>query len=371
MAKATKTGNVAVPNIQSTVTNEPTVKSDGTTASQQKATDKAAAKTSTSSKTSSTVKSTGSSGGYSGGGSVSVGGIGAVPIVNPYAEQAIQNYMGYDGSVGLIGEFQPVEPDYVNAQLIGTPNYKFDKTGINPFLTENRTQYGKAVEDWMTWDRRRTQGQLTEDDNALRQALNNLVNREPFSYNESDDRFWQLYKERYTRQGAQAMKDTMAQAAGLTGGYGSSYASLAGQASYNDWMSKLMDVLPELEKTAYGRWQDKGDELARIFNLTNQRYKNHYDAYNDEMGRASDYYENMWDNYNTARSLALTADKQLLNNYQINQDTLTANADRRLKADMANQSARYATESFNAKSAEQAWADQLKLLQYQLQYAYT
>ena len=167
------------------------------------------------------------------------------------------------------------------------------------------------------------------------------------------------------------MKDTMAQAASLTGGYGSSYASLAGQASYNDWMSRLMDVLPELEKTAYGRWMDRGDELARIFNLTNERYKNHYDAYNDEMNRAADYYDDMWGNYNTGLNLSLSADKQLLNNYQINQDTFAANADRKLKADMANQSSRYDVESFNAKSAEQAWQDQLKLLQYQLQYAYT
>ena len=367
MAKATKTGNVAIPNIQSTVTNEPTVKSDGTTASQQKKAETAAAKTT------STVKSSGSTGSYSGGGSASVGGIGTVPTVNPYAEQAIQNYMGYDGSGGLIGEFQPVDADYVNVQLINNPNYWRENAGFSHFLNspDNWNQMGSAVESWMRSGRYQAQGQLMEDDNALRQALNNLVNREPFSYNENDDRFWKLYKERYTRQGAQAMKDSMAQAAGLTGGYGSSYASLAGQASYNDWMSKLMEVLPELEKTAYGRWQDKGDELARIFNLTNQRYKNHYDAYNDEMGRASDYYENMWDNYNTVRSLALTADKNLLNNYQINQDTLTANADRRLKADMANQSSRYDVESFNAKSAEQAWADQLKLLQYQLQYAYT
>ena len=373
MAKATKPGNIAVPNIQSTVTNELTVSSTGTTVSQQKKAESAAAKTSTTSKTTSTAKSSGSSGSYGGSESVSAGGIGTVPTVNPFAEQAIQNFMGYDGSGGIIGEFQPVEAQYVNTQLIGTPNYKREDAGFNHFLNTpgNYTAFDNAMDSWARTGHYAAEGQLRDDDSALRQALNNLVNREPFSYNENDDRFWQLYKDRYMRQGAQAMKDTIAQAAGLTGGYGSSYAALAGQASYNDWLSRLMDVLPELEKTAYGRWQDKGDELARIFDLTNKRYQNHYEAYNDEMNRASDYYENMWDNYNTARSLALTADKQLLNNYQINQDTYAANADRKLKADMANQGARFDTESFNAKAAEQAWADQLKLLQYQLLYAYT
>ena len=214
MAKATKPGNIAVPNIQSTVTNEPTVSSTGTTPSQQKAADKAAAKTSTSS--SSTVKSTG---GYGGGGSVSAGGIGTAPTVNPFAEQAIQNFMGYDGSGGIIGEFQPVDAQYVNTQLIGTPNYKWENAGFRHFLDtpDNSTFYDKAIDSWMRSGHYQAEGQLMNDDNALRQALNNLVNREPFSYNENDDRFWQLYKDRYMRQGAQAMKDTMSQAAGLTG----------------------------------------------------------------------------------------------------------------------------------------------------------
>ena len=104
MAKTTKTGNIAATGIQPTTTKEATVKSDGTTASQA---EKAAKASSTATaKATSTVKSTGGSGGT---GYVSAGGIGTAPTVNPYAEQAIQNYMGYDESGGIIGEFQPVE----------------------------------------------------------------------------------------------------------------------------------------------------------------------------------------------------------------------------------------------------------------------
>ena len=368
MAKATKTGNVAVSGIQQTVTTEPTVDKNGTTASQAKKAETAAAKSTSSSNTA-------SSGGYSyagtGNGASGLADTGA--SVNPYAEQAIQNFMGYDGSGGIIGEFSPIGADFVNVQNIGTPNYNRENLGFSHFLNmpDNNNPFNNAMRSWMQSGHYQAEGQLMSDDDALKLALDNLINREPFSYNENDDRFWQLYKSRYEREGAKAMQDSMARAAGLTGGYGSSYASVAGQASYNDWMSKLMDVLPELEKTAYSRWSDRGDELARIFNLTNERYKNHYDAYNDNMNRAEDWYEDMWDNYNTARSLGLTADKQLLSNYEINQNTLEANADRRLAADKANQTARYNTESFNAKAAEQAWEDQLKLLQYQLQYAYT
>ena len=44
MAKATKPGNIAVSGIKETVTNEPTVKQDGTTASQAKKEEAAANK---------------------------------------------------------------------------------------------------------------------------------------------------------------------------------------------------------------------------------------------------------------------------------------------------------------------------------------
>ena len=57
MAKASKPGNIAVSGIKETVTNEPTVKQDGTTASQAKKEEAAATKTAASAKTSTTTKS--------------------------------------------------------------------------------------------------------------------------------------------------------------------------------------------------------------------------------------------------------------------------------------------------------------------------
>ena len=81
----------------------------------------------------------------------------------------------------------------------------------------------------------------------------------------------------------------MGQAAGLTGGYGTSYGQAVGQNAYNEYMQDLMLQLPQMEQRAYDRWMDYGDELARNFNLTNQNYKNYYQRYRDDV---EDYNDN-------------------------------------------------------------------------------
>ena len=57
-----------------------------------------------------------------------------------------------------------------------------------------------------------------------------------FSYDPSRDEMFRRYARLYQRQGQTAMEDTLGQAAGLTGGYDSSYAQQAGQQEYNRYM---------------------------------------------------------------------------------------------------------------------------------------
>ena len=56
------------------------------------------------------------------------------------------------------------------------------------------------------------------------EALEQYLNREAFQYDLNADALYQQYQNRYQELGRNAMKDTMGQAAALTGGYGSSYA---------------------------------------------------------------------------------------------------------------------------------------------------
>ena len=62
----------------------------------------------------------------------------------------------------------------------------------------------------------------------INDIINRILNREEFSYDLNGDALYQQYKDQYMRGGQRAMQDTMAEAAALTGGYGNSYASTAG-----------------------------------------------------------------------------------------------------------------------------------------------
>lgn len=97
------------------------------------------------------------------------------------------------------------------------------------------------------------------------EALEAYMDREDFQYDLNGDALYQQYKDRYLNLGKQAMADTMGQAAALTGGYGSSYAQSVGQQAYHGYLQKLGDVVPELYKLAYDRYQDKGNDLYKTY----------------------------------------------------------------------------------------------------------
>jgi len=136
-------------------------------------------------------------------------------------------------------------------------------------------------------------------DLQLQEAYQNIVGRDPFSWNADQDPFYQDYARRYTQLGQQAMKDTMGQAAALTGGYGNTYAQFAGQGAYNQYMAALADKQIELENRAYQRYQDAGNELYRQYSMLGDLRDTEYGRYRDAV---SDY------NYNLALMQAQEAE---------------------------------------------------------------
>ena len=76
-----------------------------------------------------------------------------------------------------------------------------------------------------------------------------MLAQKPFSYDPSADPLYHHYAAAYTRGGKQAMEDTLASAAALTGGYGSSYATRHG-----GWKSTF--YAPRPIPTATPQWVD-------------------------------------------------------------------------------------------------------------------
>lgn len=118
----------------------------------------------------------------------------------------------------------------------------------------------------------------------LNDTLQQILNREKFSYDLNGDALYQQYKDQYTTQGKMAMMDTMGQAQAMTGGYGNSYAQSVGQQAYQGYLQQLNDKIPELYQLAMNQYQMEGDALTDQFALLAQQENQDYGRYRDQMG---------------------------------------------------------------------------------------
>ena len=121
-------------------------------------------------------------------------------------------------------------------------------------------------------------------ENQLNDLYNRIANREKFSYDVNADPLYQSYKDQYIQGGKLAMKDTMGQAAALTGGYGSTYGQQVGQQAYDAYLQNLSAAIPELYGMAYKKYQDEGDQLKDLYGLVGQQRDAEYGRYRDALG---------------------------------------------------------------------------------------
>lgn len=125
----------------------------------------------------------------------------------------------------------------------------------------------------------------TQKPASLSDLYSQIMNRQKFSYDVGSDPLYQQYKDRYLQQGQTAMRDTMGQAAALTGGYGSSYAQGVGQQAYDRYVQGLTDKIPELYSAAYSRYQDEGNNLMQQYALAKDKEDSEYSRAQNEYQR--------------------------------------------------------------------------------------
>lgn len=129
-------------------------------------------------------------------------------------------------------------------------------------------------------------------ENQLNDLYDKIANREKFSYDVNADPLYDLYKDKYIQGGKLAMKDTMGQAAALTGGYGNTYGQQVGQQAYDAYLQNLSAVIPQLYGMAYDKWRDEGDDLKDLYGMVGARRDTEYGQWRDLMN-----------DYNVNRSL--------------------------------------------------------------------
>lgn len=164
-------------------------------------------------------------------------------------------------------------------------------------------------------------------DAQLDEIYNQIINRDKFSYNLNEDALYNQYKDQYIGLGKMAMMDTMGQAAGMTGGYGNSYANTAGNQAYQAYLQQLNDIVPELYGMARDQYNQEGQDLLNKYSVTGDMADTEYGRYQDDLsqwwhnvdyltGRADTEYSKGFENWYTGYQNAYQAERDAVEDSQ-------------------------------------------------------
>jgi hypothetical protein len=157
----------------------------------------------------------------------------------------------------------------------------------------------------------------------INQQVNQILTRDPFSYDVYADPMYRQYADQYTRMGQLASMDAMGQAAALTGGYGSSYGQSVGNQAYFNYLNQLNEVVPELYSLARNNYDQEGqamkDRLSMLTSFENQDYS----RYNDQLNQWLNERNYLTDRYETERNndYSQFADQRNMD-YQLQRDAI-------------------------------------------------
>ena len=123
------------------------------------------------------------------------------------------------------------------------------------------------ADEWLSSQLELIQSGKTSYSDQLKETMDKIMNREKFSYDVDTDPLFQQALASAMNSGKQAMQDTIGQASALTGGYGSTYATSAGNQAYNSFIEDAYDNLPQYYQMAMEAYQMEGDEMYRQYGM--------------------------------------------------------------------------------------------------------
>lgn len=125
-----------------------------------------------------------------------------------------------------------------------------------------------------------------------------------YDYDPAADTAYQQYKSEYTQKAKLANQNAQASASALTGGYGSSYGTQAGQKAYAATMSDLDNVLDSLTSQSRSEYNTKKSGLQQQLSGLQQAEQNDYSKYQNDLANwytDLSYRQNEYDNAYAAR----------------------------------------------------------------------
>ena len=153
----------------------------------------------------------------------------------------------------------------------------------------------KAADRYLAEQLQKIQSGKTSYSDQLQEMMDKIMNRDKFSYDVDQDPLFQQALASAMNSGKQAMQDTIGQASALTGGYGSTYATTAGNQAYNAFIEDAYDNLPQYYQMALEAYQMEGDEMYRQYGMLSDaddkefgRYVTAFDATSQHRNRLYD-----------------------------------------------------------------------------------
>lgn len=143
----------------------------------------------------------------------------------------------------------------------------------------------KAEKKLNDWEENAPDEYNSKYSDEIESILNDILNREKFTYSLNADPLYEQYRELYTQNGKKAMMDTVGQASALTGGYSNSYAVTAGNQAYQEYLNNLNDVALDLRDRAYEQYGDEGEKLFDDITLLRSLDGDDYDKYLNQLER--------------------------------------------------------------------------------------
>lgn len=165
------------------------------------------------------------------------------------------------------------------------------------YVSENTTKKKKELDDYEATKPGAYQSQHQSTMDGL---MDQIINRKEFKYDFNADPLYHQYKDNYIQQGNQAMMNTMANAATLTGGYGNSYATAAGAQANQQYLTGLNDVIPELYRAAMDKYNMDTEKLVNQYGVVSDADNRDYGRYADALANWQNDRNYLYDQYQDA-----------------------------------------------------------------------
>ena len=163
---------------------------------------------------------------------------------------------------------------------------------------------------WLSDQLQVIQSGKTSYSDQVRDMMDKIMNREKFSYDVDNDQLFQQALASAMNSGKQAMQDTIGQASALTGGYGSTYATSAGNQAYNAFIEDAYDNLPQYYQMALDAYTREGDEMYRQFGMVSElddkEFNRNVAAYDATYQHRNTLYNEAYTQYRDSKSDAFS-----------------------------------------------------------------